>query len=182
MADTNQTLVAPVTSGAGTSAQKTATPSGKVHIFSVRKYNRQRDGRPMVAFNVTDTSRGFHLSAQQLIAAGVIEPGLLQDTHMIVEFYKKGEIMPRSNREVTEDGMIVKSFIINEDKEVLREVTVALKLKQAENWMDAALKSSIQGRANVPNQFTIGDQIPPIGTGNQNAPNDFGEGEHTDEP
>jgi hypothetical protein len=154
MADTQ------VNNGRIPASQKIKCVSGPQHIFSVRKYFKKPEMRPMVAFNVTDTHAGFFLSAQQLIQAGVVEPGLLQDTKMHVIFYEKGEVLPLTGVEVTDGGTIVKSFTVEEDKELLRAVALDIKKTQANNWMAAAQASSVAGRRAVTRDEEFTEEAP----------------------
>jgi len=91
----------------------------------------------MIAFNVTDTHRGFHLSAAQLISQDVYNPNLLQGTTMDVTFFEPGEVLFNGDV-VTDAGVIVKSFIPEVDMELERQLAFDARKAQTASWLDAA--------------------------------------------
>lgn len=88
-----------------------------------------RNGKQMFAFN----QAALHLSAAQLAAKGILNPFTLQNKSLMVEFYKKGEILI-NGQAVTEDGRIIKNFAAELDMEVERTVAVDLRKQQVTSW------------------------------------------------
>lgn len=156
--------------------EKSRLTTGRHTIFSVRPFTKNvvingvPTSRPMWAFNVTPSSAGFYLSHSQLLAAGVEEPGLLQDTEMFVEFFQPGEVL-LSGAEVRDDGVIVKNFVPSLDKDLLRQVAVQ-KMISKSAAMDAAAAASRTPRNVVRNTTApTGDQpdagLAPQGVGTE---------------
>lgn len=140
MANANQT--ANTVQGRKSFRDKNPTLNGAHIIHSVRVYQSlarpNSPSKPMIAINTTDENRGINISGAQLIAAGYRTPQLLQGKTIIVDFYKKGEIL-LNGAIVEDDGAIVKSFTIEQDLVMLREVEKELQLQSANSFVEASL-------------------------------------------
>jgi hypothetical protein len=132
----------------------------EISIFSVRPYNRETKNaqgittvKPMFAFNVTGPGEGFHLSFAQLDAAGVLDPMLLQGTTMLVEFFSEGETLNDGVTVVRDNGVIVKNFVPQVDREIRVQAAIKTVQDQYSNWRAAALaaksKAPRQGGINA---------------------------------
>jgi hypothetical protein len=134
----NQTAEAPLTAGAaGANQASNQAAAGTmvnrapnyqlISINEVRPY--VRNGKTMFAFN----QGAFHLSYRQLEAAGILMPELLQGTEMLIDFFQVGETLLNGS-EVRDANRIIRGFIPEQDKTLLREVAVDLYKQRVQSW------------------------------------------------
>lgn len=112
---------------------QTRIPSMKpISVIDVRPYVDRR-GLPRVAFN-----RGsIHISAAQLSSAGVINPLVLVGKHILVDFFKRGDVLLNGSI-VTQDGVIVNQFALEVDTEVASKLEYELQKEKLTSWLGLA--------------------------------------------
>ncbi len=121
----------------------------EVHVMEINPFT-SKQGKPMWAINQTQV----YLSGQQLMAKQCEVPELLQGTTLLVDFYKKGDVLPLTGVTVNDDDVLVRGFIIEQDKELLRDVAKELKIESVKARVLETLNNTAARNAARRNQIS----------------------------